>query len=52
MIVYVKVAISMEDDCHADQAGRLVDLGLSQVPSDSLYSWQVPSNVVVEAAES
>lgn len=48
MIVYVKVSITMDDDCHADQAGRLVDLGLSKVESDSFYSWQVLSNVVVE----
>ena len=48
MIVYVKVAVTLNDECHADHAGRLVNLGLSKVESDDLYSWHVLSNVVVE----
>ena len=48
MIVYTKVKIVMDDDFHADHAGRLIDLGLSNLDEHGLYSWQVLSNVVIE----
>jgi hypothetical protein len=44
------MSIQLDDDCHGDHAGRLIDAGLSEMRGrdDSLLSWHVIKAVVVE----
>jgi len=50
MRVHVHMSIQLDDDCHGDHAGRLIDAGLSEMRGrdDSLLSWHVIKAVVVE----
>jgi len=54
MRVHVHMSIQLDDDCHGDHAGRLIDAGLSEMRGrdDSLLSWHVIKAVVVEDDES
>ena len=50
MRVHVHMSIQLDDDCHGDHAGCLIDAGLSEMRGrdDSLLSWHVIKAVVVE----
>ena len=54
MRVHVHMSIQLDDDCHGDHAGRLIDAGLSEMRGrdDTLLSWHVIKSVVVEEEES
>ena len=54
MRVHVHMSIQLDDDCHGDHAGRLIDAGLSEMRGrdDTLLSWHIIKSVVVEEEES